>query len=121
MISSQQVKCEKHLLFDFNNLKITKMDVCVICNAEDSVAGQLQKIYKKGYESLVKQCQRINDISLLERLEHKWINKIPINVHRRCRNLFLQKEQKADEQELAPRQKRPRLSQAGTDEKEQGK
>ena len=81
------------------------MDVCEICNEDSVEAGQLQKLYKKGFESLTNHCQLLNNSTLLDGLNHKWENNIQIYVHRKCRNLFLQKEPEIEEQELAPRQK----------------
>ena len=97
------------------------MDICEICNEDFSEGGQLQKLYRKGYESLIEQCRLINNSSLLERLEQKWSSNTRMTVHRRCRTLFMQKEPDVQEQEHAPRPKRQKLSQAVNDDKVQSK
>ena len=56
------------------------MERCEICTEDSSEAGKLQKLYLKGYESLVKHCRHISDYSLLERLERKWTSNI-MTVH----------------------------------------
>lgn len=89
---------------------MNKMDRCEICNEDSSEAGKLQRLYTKGYENLIKQCRRIRDSSLLERLETKWTRNIPMTVHQRCRAIFMQKESQVEEQEYTPRKKR-RVSQ----------
>ena len=99
---------------------MNKMDRCEICNEDSSDAGKLQRLYTKGYENLIKQCRRIRDSSLLERLETKWTSNIPITVHRRCRALFMQKESQVEEQEHTPRKKR-RVSQLVNDCTNKGK
>ena len=97
---------------DFLNLMI-KMERCEICTEDSSEAGKLQKLYIKGYENLIRQCRRISDSSLLERLETKWTSNIPMIVHQRCRTLFMQKEPDVEEQEHEPRPKRQKVSQSG--------
>lgn len=89
------------------------MERCEICTEDSSEAGKLQKLYTKGYENLVRQCRRISDSSLLERLETKWTSNIPMTVHQRCRTLFMQKEPDVEEQEHEPRPKRQKVSQSG--------
>ena len=88
------------------------MESCEICSEDSSEAGKLQKLYIKGYESLIEQCRRIGDSLLLERLEKKWTSNIPMIVHQRCRALFMQKEPDVEEQEHEPRSKRQKLSQS---------
>jgi hypothetical protein len=97
------------------------MDICEICSEDVSEAGKLQRLYRKGYENITKQCRLINNSSLLERLEQKWSSNTPMTVHRRCRTLFMQKEPDVEEQEHAPRPKRKKVSQAVNDDKVHGK
>lgn len=97
------------------------MDICEICSEDFSEAGKLQRLYRKGYENLIKQCRLMNNSSLLERLEQKWSSNTPMTVHRRCRTLFMQKEPDVEEQEHAPRPKRQKVSQAVNDDKVHGK
>lgn len=91
---------------------MNKMERCEICSEDSSEAGKLQRLYSKGYENLIKQCRRISDSSLLERLERKWTSNIPMTVHQRCRALFMQKEPDVEEQEHAPRPKCQKVSQS---------
>lgn len=86
------------------------MEKCEICSEDSSERGKLQKLYTKGYENLIEQCRNIHDASLLEQLERKWINNIPIVVHQRCRALFMQKEPDVEKQKVEPRTKRQKLS-----------
>ena len=97
------------------------MEVCEICSEDSSEAGKLQRLYTKGYENLIKQCRRIDDSSLLERLTTKWTSNIPMKVHHRCRTLFIQKEPDVEEQEHAPRNKRQKVSQSVNDGRDHGK
>ena len=97
-----------------------KMEACEICSDSSSENGKLQRLYKKGYENLIKQCRRISDSSLLERLETKWTSNIPMTVHQRCRALFMQKEPCVGEEEHVPRKKR-RVSQLVKDGNNKGK
>ena len=89
------------------------MERCEICTEDSSEAGKLQKLYTKGYESLIEKCRHISDYSLLERLERKWTSNISMTVHQRCRALFMQKEPYVEEEEHEPHPKRPKMSQSG--------
>ena len=79
------------------------MNTCEICRKDSPEDGKLQKVYAKGYASLVKHCKVIGETSLLERLRTKWNSNSLVTVHQRCRSLFMLKER--DIEEHSPRKK----------------
>ena len=61
-----------------------EMKRCEICEEDSPDAGKLQRLHSKGYESLINQCQQIDDSPLLQQLTTKWTSSTPIVVHSRC-------------------------------------